>query len=171
MPINNALTRWLSRQVDDLVQGVMDRRPPDFVIGPKDDPYLMRWWAIPRNPIFNVYIHSFEKSDDDRALHDHPFASVSLALRGAMEEIYLHRERAPEIDLPFSRGYSYQTLARPVTPGDLIYRGAKFAHRMVVPTPGSVTLFITGPRIREWGFLTSTGWVAWREFLKREGAR
>ncbi|WP_287865143.1 hypothetical protein [Achromobacter sp.] len=48
------------------------RRPPDFVIGDAADPYLRRGWIISRNPVFNLYLHQFLRSDDDRALHDHP---------------------------------------------------------------------------------------------------
>jgi hypothetical protein len=59
------------------------RRSPDFVIGGDERPYLLRWWVIPRNKVFNVYLHLFLRSDDDRALHDHPWANASMLLRGA----------------------------------------------------------------------------------------
>ena len=51
----------------------VQRRAPDFVIGGSDNPYLLRWFLIPRNPVFNVYLHKFMRSDDDRALHTHPW--------------------------------------------------------------------------------------------------
>lgn len=47
-------------------------RAPDFYIGGNANPYLLRWWVIPRNRFFNVYLHKFLRDDDDRALHDHP---------------------------------------------------------------------------------------------------
>ena len=54
-------------------------REPDFLIGPsKDDPYMMRWWWLPRNRFLNVYVHVVRHDDDDRALHDHPWPSLSL---------------------------------------------------------------------------------------------
>ena len=37
--------------------------------------YLSRWHIIPRNRYFNIYLHKFVGSDDDRALHDHPWRS------------------------------------------------------------------------------------------------
>lgn len=163
--INNAVSRWLASRVANWAEALMRRRAPDFVIGPKDDPYLSRWWVIPRNSLFNVYLHRFDASDIDRALHDHPFASVSLALRGNMQEIYLGKVRAPGLDLAFSRGFIRSEIQRDVTPGTVIYRQAKFAHRMVVPHPGALTLFITGPRVREWGFWCKRGWVHWRDFV------
>ena len=165
MSINNRFTRWLARGVDARVQRIMDRRGPDFVIGDRADPYLRRWWAIPRNSWFNIYIHEFMQSDIDRALHDHPFASLSVAVRGDMREVYLRRYREPEFDLPFKRAYNAIETVRIVRPGEVIYRQAKFAHRMVVPQPGAVTIFITGPRIREWGFHCGTRWVPWRQFV------
>ena len=42
-------------------------RAPDFVIGPIDNPYMLRWWLLPRNEVFNVYYHVIRHSDDDRA--------------------------------------------------------------------------------------------------------
>jgi len=34
-------------------------RKPDFVIGRAGAPYLERWWVIPRNRWFNIYLHHF----------------------------------------------------------------------------------------------------------------
>ena len=45
-------------------------RKPDFVIGGHDDPYMLRWWIIPRNRFFNIYLHKF--------LHDGGKPPVSL---------------------------------------------------------------------------------------------
>ena len=44
------------------------KRPADFVIGPPERPYLLRWWIIQRNRFFNIYLHKFLRSDDDLAL-------------------------------------------------------------------------------------------------------
>jgi len=62
------------------------RRDPDIVIGGRADPYLLRWFMIPRNPIFNVYLHEFRRSDDDRALHDHPWINLSYLIDGEYVE-------------------------------------------------------------------------------------
>ncbi len=70
------------------------RRWPDRVIGKKENPYLLRWHLIPRNAIFNIYLHKFMRSDDDRALHDHPWSwNISLILRGEYIE---HVPKYPE---------------------------------------------------------------------------
>ncbi len=43
-------------------------RKPDFTVigqGTEEVPYLQRWWVIPRNRWFNIYLHKFQHSDDD----------------------------------------------------------------------------------------------------------
>jgi hypothetical protein len=62
-------------------------RQPHQVIGGFDNPYLLRWYVIPRNPLLNIYVHKFLRSDDDRALHDHPWWFVSVMLRGGYDEV------------------------------------------------------------------------------------
>lgn len=57
-------------------------RPPDFIIGGSNRPYMLRWWLIRRNRFFNIYLHKFLRSDDDRALHDHPWLNMSYLLDG-----------------------------------------------------------------------------------------
>jgi hypothetical protein len=137
---------------------MMFRRPPDFVIG-GDDPYLRRWWLIPRNPVFNIYLHQFLRSDDDRALHDHPWVNLSIILRGGYFEVR-PRDRSegakkdPALHERLWRG-----------PGSIVLRRAKAAHRAELPAGKDAwTLFITGPRLRSWGFWCPHGWRHWREF-------
>lgn len=135
-------------------------REPDFYIGGKENPYLLRWWVIPRNRFFNVYLHKFLRDDDDRALHDHPWVSLSIVLRGGYFE-----------HMPFRFAY------RPV--GSIVFRRSTAAHRIRLDTKAvydrdgnyvgtrsvpAWTLFITGPRIREWGFHCPQGWRHWKEF-------
>lgn len=128
------------------------KRPPDFVIGPPNAPYLRRWWIIPRNRWFNIYLHEIRRSDDDRALHDHPWWNVSIILRGCYREI---------------RNGGYRKIHRA---GSIVFRRATMAHRLELPIEnGGVrycwSLFITGPVIRTWGFHCPKGWVPWREFV------
>lgn len=135
------------------------RRPPDFIIGGPDNPYMLRWWVIPRNPFFNIYLHKFLRDDDDRALHDHPWASCSIILKGG----YL--EHLPGDEVKYRRR------------GNVVCRRARQAHRirlrraywLLQPNPCETiipawSLFITGPRVREWGFHCPQGWRHWKEF-------
>lgn len=136
------------------------KRPPDFVIGDPKSPYLKRWFIVPRNPWFNIYLHKFERSDDDRALHDHPWASLSIILKGGYYEVF-------PMDAANPGG---ATDIRPCSPGSIKFRKASDAHRVMLfydmrgrDIP-AWTIFITGPRVREWGFWCPQAWRHWREF-------
>jgi len=144
------LARMTARLSRLLVDGVACTRPPDFVIGGQARPYLLRWWLIPRNPIFNVYLHCFRRSDDDRALHDHPWLNLSLLLRGRYIE---HTIAAGGINL-----------RRELGAGELRIRSPWAAHRVELVDGECWTLFVTGPRLRRWGFHCPTRWVPWEAF-------
>ena len=50
--------------------------------------------------------------------------------------------------------------------GDVIARKASDAHRLEIPEGGrAVSIFMTGPVMREWGFHCPQGWRHWREFV------
>jgi len=120
---------------------------PDFIIGPPDAPYLRRWWVVPRNRQSNVYLHEILKSDDDRALHDHPWANTSFLIEGSYTEITPEGEFVREA-------------------GSIVTREAAQAHRLVVADGARViSLFTTGPTIREWGFHCPRGWRHWKDFV------
>ena len=127
-------------------------RDPDVVIGGHERPYLFRWYLIPRNRFLNVYLHYFLRSDDDRALHDHPWANMSILLDGSYMEHQIdaggiHRKQLRKA------GSWYLRLS------------GKIAHRIELHKGPVWTLFITGPRYREWGFhCPDTGWVHWTDF-------
>lgn len=123
-------------------------RAPDFKIGDTAAPYMLRWHIIPRNRLFNIYLHKFLRSDDPRALHDHPWHSLGVVLRGGYTEHLAGGKRR-------WRGAGSVTLRRATT-----------AHRVELAyrTPPVWTLFITGPRIREWGFHCPNGWRRWQDF-------
>ncbi len=128
------------------------RRAPDAVIGGHDDPYLLRWWVIPRNRFFNVYLHRFMRSDDDRALHDHPWSNLSILLRGTYTE---HTVAPGGINVRTER-----------TAGQWKLRlFGKFAHRIELTHGECWTIFVTGPRYRHWGFhCPEQGWIHWQKF-------
>lgn len=149
----------MPRLADLIISRVAGRRP-DFVIGSPAEPYLLRWWVIPRNRFFNIYLHHFLRSDDDRALHDHPWINASVLLRGQ----YL--EHMPGGGAALRR------------PGAVYFRMPSAAHRVeLLPSVGVPrreqpcwTLFITGPRVRAWGFYCPKGWVPWQQFTRaRDG--
>lgn len=129
---------------------------PDQVIGDPNDPYMLRWHITPRDSVRGgVYLHKFLKDDDDRALHDHPWQSHSICLSGELLEFYHFGVGEVDPDNIYSRK---------VTPGMHIPRSAEMAHRLVVVEPG-FTLFMYGPKCREWGFHCNQGWRHWTRFV------
>ena len=142
MMVPKPIASWLHRRIKP-------NRQPDFVVG--EPAYLQRWWLLPRNKVCNVYLHVFLRDDDDRALHDHPWPSLSLLLSGSLEEVYLTPNG---------------TRTRRLTSGAVTFRKPTFAHRLIVNEVGSTTLFLTGPRVREWGFHCPNGWRHWKLFTQ-----
>ncbi len=122
-------------------------RSPDEVIGER----YMRRWHLRRKPgRHNLYLHRYDGSDDDRALHDHPWRSVGVVLWGRLYE-------------------ATPTGVRRLWPFIPKYRSAKYAHRLILESRVAYTLFFTFPKEREWGFLCPKGWVHWREFTDHSG--
>jgi hypothetical protein len=127
------------------------RRRPDVLIGRPDDTYMRRWWVIPRNRYCNIYLHHFVRSDDDRALHDHPWINASILLDGRYTEHTIARGGV-------HHHVEYRT-------GAIKLRGAKYPHRIELTDGPCWTLFLTGPNIREWGFHCPAGWRPWKQFV------
>lgn len=113
-------------------------------------PYLERFYIF-HSKRLAVMIHKFYASDPDEP-HDHPWNWASYVLRGCYTE---HSVDGTKI-------YRH--------PGSFIYRKAGEFHRVEVddywakPTsdgPGgfTTTLFFTGKRRRNWGFLRGDKWL------------
>jgi hypothetical protein len=173
------------------------RRPPDFAVGGWDNPYMLRWWLTPWSGWFRdveinpeakrwrkiahriirlvpgAYLHKFLRDDDDRALHDHPWWSLSIIICGAYIEHLQDGSRR------FCNRWS------------ITFRRAKHRHRIELYNNVWVkkkvngewvdihykkmpawTIFITGPKIREWGFWCPSYWtgentrfIHWKKFV------
>lgn len=164
--------------------------PMDFRIPPNTNvpAYMHRWWRIARNWAFNIYYHNVLRSDDDRALHDHPWFSFSVVLRGGYFE---HTILAGGIHRKVWKG-----------PGSMTFRWTgSMAHRLElervslmeaplhslmnreveisdatnqkVEVPAT-TIFNTGPVLRRWGFHHESGWVDaydWDAFCDAQGIK
>jgi hypothetical protein len=152
MKIGPKAASWLA---DILSRRVMLAREPDVIIGGEEEPYLLRWFLIPRNHRLNGYLHEFRRSDDDRALHDHPWVNISIVLAGEYTEHSI---------LP--GGIHLRRIRRA---GDIVFRWARTAHRIELHAGPCISLFLTGPRLREWGFHCPNGWVHWKKFTSASG--
>jgi hypothetical protein len=152
------LPEWIRKRFANWAWRVVSSRESDFdLIGDDGRPYLLRWYIIPPNPVLSVYVHCFAGPDFGRHLHDHRSGSLSLILEGRYIEKSgtprMMRTRVGEI--------------REHRKGDIVYRPARVAH-MVAETYGAMTIFITGPTIRKWGFWVDGKWIYWRTYLKQQ---
>jgi hypothetical protein len=137
------------------------KRPPDETIGGYDNPYMLRWWVGgKKRKWFNLYIHEFRRSDDDRACHDHRAHNISVILQTGYWE-YVRRNFS-DIGQIFIRDE-----------GDIVFRRAQTPHRVMLYSDQStdlwemsaLTLFIKGPDFREWGFHCPKGFIPRQKFV------
>lgn len=147
-------------------------RKPDQIIGKfredgagEDTVFLNRWWIIRRAKAkrfrFNIYLHQFVRSDEDRAMHDHPWWSVSFCLSGSAVEHYEDRGCVLALTPRAIREVPW------LWP---IFRKATHTHRIELTSDQPLwTLFITGPKTREWGFHCPQGWRHWKDFAFGQG--
>lgn len=163
-----------------------NRRPPDFSIrykhthpGQQSEVYLQRWHVLPRNKLFNVYLHVMLNDDEGAELHDHPWVNLSLVLEGGYyEETKFYPNKPGSV--------CRHTVWR--RPGAIVLRRPSKLHRLsldqrlrrltdprlpatriMVPVP-SLSLFITGPVVRTWGFETKDGWVPFYKHQSRDNS-
>lgn len=165
---------------------IMTSREPDFIIRPAGRDQTLRWHVIPRNRWFNIYVHKWIESDDDRAPHDHPYHNASILLEGHYVEWMLRHPHAVAAgdtrERPFMRRQGHIYLRKAMTAHRVElreyvtedYRGDTIT--MIHPwgfnkLPGRtytkaecITLFITGRRFRDWGFHCPKGFVREDEF-------
>jgi hypothetical protein len=143
--------------------------------------YMLRYWLVPyktagsardtgcgivswRRPIARllqacgiaVRVHVILRSDNDRALHDHPWNYVSVILKGSYVEVT-------------PGGFKLRK------PGSIAFRRATDKHRLVL-VPGEsagddnvVTLFITTRSRQSWGFFPNADdlseKIVWDKYL------
>lgn len=160
MKFENLLTEedfHVAFQMVGAVIGERALRQPDLVIAPDGEPYLYRWHLIPREKKANVYFHIQIKSDPERPLHDHPWDNMTTVLSGGYDEII---DFEPWMEWHHHDGQGKNYVKRPIRRGDVVFRRASEAHRLILPSdiPYSMTIFSTGPVVRDWGFWFPDGW-------------
>jgi hypothetical protein len=118
------------------------------------DTYLRRWYLERSRETGNAYLHNTLRSDYDAELHDHPWDNLTVVLRGVLlEEVATPAGGTIRIERP---------------QGTVVFRAATDAHRLVIEEP-TWTLFLTGPKAREWGFLHESGWMHNQDFFRMRG--
>ena len=131
---------------------VMDRQ--------SDEPYLERYYLFlkdrDRFP-FNVFLHKFLKGDPDD-VHDHPWPYATLILKGG------YYEWLPQFD---NKGNKIAEMCVWRGPGSFRVCRANSYHRIELdPSVTAWTLFMPGPKKRDWGFLVNNKWIQHEQYLK-----
>ena len=130
-----------------------------------NEPYLERYYLFlkdrKRFP-FNVFLHRFLKSDPDD-VHDHPWPYATIILKGG------YYEWTPQFG---ADGKKIGEIARWCGPGSFRWAGANSYHRIELdPEVECWTLFMPGPKQRDWGFLVKNKWVQWEQYLANRKAK
>lgn len=125
-----------------------------------NDPYLERYYLFlkdrKRFP-FNIFVHKFLKGDPDD-VHDHPWPYATLILRGG------YYEWTPDFD---SQGRKIGETRHWRGPGHFRVCSPNSYHRIELkPGVTAWTLFMPGPKKREWGFLVNDKWIPHYKYLK-----
>lgn len=155
--------------------------PPPRVIFDREggSPYLSRWYlsgrpAMPdgsepftelgqprEGAIFpggdHQYIHRFHRSDDDGALHNHPWeSSTSIVLVGG----YAEERRASDDSVQ----------RRTVRPGNVNHIAHDTYHRVDLLDVDAWSLFFAGPKAGTWGFWDrdTHEFTDWRAFIAKK---
>lgn len=138
---------------NNIFHNLMVRLSRYRVINDRQDtePYLLRYYLFIKDRDyfpFNFFLHKFLKSDPDD-LHDHPWPFITIILYG---------------------GYWEHTIDGRKTwwgAGTFRYASSETFHRVELDPnyPDVWTLFIPGPKQREWGFKTEKGWIHNTKYL------
>ena len=127
----------------------------------ENEPYLERYYLFLRERErfpFNVFLHKFLKSDPDD-VHDHPWPYATLILKGG------YWEWIPHFDTVGRKTGEYQVWRGP---GHFRMSSANSYHRIELdPDITAWTLFMPGPKQRDWGFLVKNQWIQWEQYLKQ----
>ena len=127
----------------------------------QNEPYLERYYLFLRERErfpFNVFLHKFLKSDPDD-VHDHPWPYATLILKGG------YWEWIPHFDTVGRKTGEYQVWRGP---GHFRISKANSFHRIELdPDITAWTLFMPGPKQRDWGFLVKNQWIQWEQYLKQ----
>lgn len=143
--------------VEQWAASVMAARGPNEIVRRHGSPFFERWMIARKafvptfvatksgdtteldNPapiaseLENLFLHRFLR-DDFEDFHDHPWPNTSYVVSGAYLE-----------DTPDQGAMTRKA-------GSVVIREAHEMHRILSVVPGTVSLFVTGQKIREWGF-------------------
>lgn len=132
------IERWMiGRKI--MIPTMVASRSHIPVLGAREDDRTM----IP-SEVENAYLHRYCRSDHED-MHCHPWRNGSLVVRGWYVE-----------DTPDG--------IRTRRAGDIVLRAADQRHAIIDVEPGTLSLFVTAPKEREWGFYPQGEFVHHSEY-------
>ena len=128
-----------------LIEKIISKRLIKEIVSKIGNRHFRRW-SIVSTPLFNIYVHCIERSDEDPDPHDHPWNFISVILKGA----YLESVKTLHGDCNiFLRKR-----------GNIFFHSLNRAHKITILNGPVWTLVFTGKRKEdEWGYHTEYGWV------------
>lgn len=120
----------------------------------KDGVLHFRRWRILSTKYLSIYIHEIFKADEDVHMHDHPWNYKSYVLSG----IFLEES--------FDTSQKYSKF-RVLEKHHSVERTASVFHTIKnIFTDKVVTLFVTGKKYKDWGYLVDGKWIQHEEYRK-----
>ncbi len=117
---------------------------------PAGDLLLRRYYLL-RLPFFRAFLHQMHAHDTGRHSHSHPWTwARALVVTGGYLEF---RSGTPD---------TYRWLS----PGDVNVLNPGDYHRIEDVRSDTWTLFCAGTRRSDWGFLTPSGHIDWRDYAE-----
>lgn len=119
-------------------------------LGNPDKPYAYRW--VLNLGLFAIRVHKWLCSDDDRAMHDHPYWMLLAVLKGGYKDV-----TPDEVEI--------------LKAGAIRFRRSKHIHTVQLTESPTWTVLLTGPPLRRWGFWVDGGtrWQKAANYFKSKG--
>lgn len=121
--------------------------------------YMHRW--IIQTPFGTLRVHHILRSDEARAMHDHPWDFWTLLVSGGYYEVTPHPQGLEVRGLHTDESKPVE-VTRWWPRWSLRHVRAEQLHRLILVEP-VWTVVVSGPKRRAWGFMTSAGWLHWRD--------
>lgn len=168
-----------------------DNRKPGITwgqrVGREECPYLRRW-VLNLGRLGSIRLHHWYASDDDRALHDHPWWFATLVLKGGYADVSEPRDSVsrefgvcpwclgsgdddanPGLRCAPCRGGGRFRVVDHLLAPTIRFRSAHHTHTVQVDPGGCWTLMLTGPHERDWGFWVDGTWMRMRRYFRDHG--
>lgn len=117
-------------------------------LGKKECPYAYRW--VFNFGLFSIRIHKWIRSDDKRYFHDHPWSFITFVLKGSYTDV------SPNKKDDLNRW-------------SIRYRKSTHKHYVKVKKGGALTLLVTGPQTKNWGFWIKKKLLYPSQYFKQYG--